>query len=553
MTCAIITPMSEVTTQTLDGALSEVNDWTSSADYEQAIARCNELAAFYPDALRLMQTRARACELSGDMAHAVEDYRRILDITPADARAMVGLARCHADTGQHAEAIISAQQALAFLPNDPDAVRIAGDEEQSPIGRGQLTLVRSWHLGGLTNRAFTAIRRMHDDAPDRTDVQVVLAEMLWRSGFNITTIELCQRILDAQPDCLNAHVILATLWKHIGNTEIALLHQAAVDRLDPDFRATREWLGDAAPYIAREAPAHPQLVALPEMEQVTDHDSAGERDRSAWVDELIAAASPVPPVAPDSATASAPLVSENGKGAPVDVETASDSERIRPTPLEWTPAHNDDDMPAWLTALRTQKPKPMPPEAETDTEDTQPSERDAIESGQVNKPTQTAEATKGSSEAAPVANVDGALISGTPVPDVAPALNAPHNGAKPDTESSQPEAGEAVAAAVSPPPRKRPHRIRTGKIRPPAEDQLEQAHQALAAGDYESAANHYAMLVSAGKKLDIVLTELDAATQRYPHVRRFYTLLGDVYKQMGEINAALLAYHRALGTTEKRD
>ncbi|HEY3288671.1 MAG TPA: hypothetical protein VGK87_00950, partial [Anaerolineae bacterium] len=141
-----------MTTQTLESALAEVNGWISSANFEPAIARCDELAAFYPDALRLIQLRAKACELSGDMAHAVDGYRRILDITPADARAMVGLARCHAIVGSGVEARISAQQALALLPNDPDAVRIAGDEDQNPIGRGQLALAQSWHLGGLANR-----------------------------------------------------------------------------------------------------------------------------------------------------------------------------------------------------------------------------------------------------------------------------------------------------------------------------------------------------------------------------------------------------------------
>ncbi|HEY3288837.1 MAG TPA: tetratricopeptide repeat protein [Anaerolineae bacterium] len=516
----------------------------SRGGFEQAIARCNELAAYYPDALRLIQMHAKASELSGDMTHAVDDYRRILDITPADARAMVGLARCHAILGNGVEARISAQQALALLPGDADAVRIAGDEEPSPIGRGQLALARSWHLGGLANRAFTAIRRMQDLVPDRSDVQVVLAEMLWRSGFNVTTIEHCQRILDAQPDCLNAHVILAILWKHIGNTELAVLHQAAIERLDPGYRSTRDWLGDASPFNVHDVPAHPQPPAPPEPEQETGHTNAVEHERLAWVDDLIAAASPVPPIASDNTALPAPQASENARGQlpAADVEPVSESERLRPIPLEWTPAHNDDDMPAWLTALRTQKPKPMPPEAETDAEEPQAFQRDAVAAAHVNEVTHNAEAVNGSPEDAPVVNASDA-----PAPDAAPAQTASHNGVQHDAEPTQPEADAAKSTQTL---RKRPRRIRNGKIRPLAEDQLELAHQALAAGDCESAANHYAGLINASKKLDIVLTELDAATLRYPHFKRFYTLLGDAYKQMGEINAALLAYHRALGTNE---
>ena len=78
------------------------------------------------------------------------------------------------------------------------------------------------------------------------------------------------------------------------------------------------------------------------------------------------------------------------------------------------------------------------------------------------------------------------------------------------------------------------------------QDLLDLAHKALETGDTEGAADHYATLVKAGKKLEILLAELEAAAHAHPKVRRFLTLLGDVQMRKGDVNAALIAYHRAL-------
>src|SRR5690349_18197768 len=118
--------MSELTTLTLDAALSEVAEWITAVNYEQAIARCNELISSYPDAVRVYRARAQAFELSGDAARACDDYTRVLEIVPADQRSMVGLARCYLSTDQPQEAVIVARQALDFAPKDVDALQIAG-------------------------------------------------------------------------------------------------------------------------------------------------------------------------------------------------------------------------------------------------------------------------------------------------------------------------------------------------------------------------------------------------------------------------------------------
>ena len=567
--------MTEVTTLTLQDALSEVGGWIAGSSYEQAIERCDEMAAFYPDAVRLLWARARAYELLGDMARASDDYCRIVDITPADARAMVGLARCQANAGQHAESTVNALQALAFLPNDPDALHIAGNIEDGPVARGEIAMARSLFRGGIINRAFASMRRMITTVPDRADVQIALAEMLWRSGFKVSTVELCQSILDAQPDCLNAHIILAALWAQIGNMDIAGVHQAAVERLDPDYRAAREWLEEASPFVVRDVAAYPQPIPREEVDQPLEQGVDSELDRSAWVDELIAAASPVAP------TPEAPALPPTENRAPdlmdakadpdADAEAYAEGEGvIGTTPLEWSPAHAEDqaeDIPAWLTALRTEKA----PETVAETDPDQPIERAADENDALHRSTRTGTVTKWSPEPPPTVTLTVASApSGTaPVPapviqtpqapplelqvgvatdeSLAPAIPSPTPAPEFAPVSDIPEIGSSFPA------RKKARKARVAKPKLSTDNLLDMAHKALETGDYEVAADHYATLVRAGKKLDTLLAELDAAAQAYPRVPHFYTLLGDVYKRKGDIDAALIAYHRALATAETRD
>jgi tetratricopeptide (TPR) repeat protein len=212
--------MSDLSTLTLDAALSEVSEWVAAHQLEQAIQRCNELLAAYPVAVRVIRARAQALEADGQAAQATDDYRRVLEILPTDEASLLGLARCLAATDQHSEAATLARQALDYAPQNAEALQIAGDELAGKQPDGKIARSRDLLKGGISGRAITLMRRMNEAEPDRTDVQVLLAEMLWRNGIRISSAELCQAILDDQPDCLNAHVILSAIWAQAGNADL---------------------------------------------------------------------------------------------------------------------------------------------------------------------------------------------------------------------------------------------------------------------------------------------------------------------------------------------
>jgi hypothetical protein len=150
-------------------------------------------------------------------------------------------------------------------------------------------------------------------------------------------------------------------------------------------------------------------------------------------------------------------------------------------------------------------------------------------------------------------------VDGTPSTDVLPAGDGqPADDGQPPTgdqsltsdqspveSTPAPEAApEAVKLVTT--PRKRVRKAKVPKARQSNDEKLSLARMELEAGRYDEAAEHYAGLIAAGKKLDTVLADLDAVTHAHPDVRRFHALLGDVYTRKGDVNAALMAYHRAL-------
>ena len=585
--------MSDLSTLTLDAALSEISEWVAAHQFEQAFQRCNELLAAYPAAVRVIRARAQALESSEEPAQAIDDYRRVLEILPTDDASLLGLARCLNATDQRSEAATLARQVLDYAPQNAEALQIASDELIGKPPDGIIARSRALLRGGITGRAITLMRRINEAEPDRTDAQALLAEMLWRNGVRITTAELCQAILDDQPDCLNAHVILSAIWAQAGNSDLEALHHRAIEPLDPDYRQTYEWLGDASPLQPRDVPALPNAPAQPsagveasaaEPAEQEPPAEDGDRDRSAWVDDLIASSGPVTPLPPQEAPTRVPsptdtAISESEVYAGEVTDTA---------PLEWAPAESDhvsavdeamSELPQWLRDLQAsaahepaveeaEAPSSSAPAEEDETEPEPPlaeGEVLALETDwtpvTVEPPSPSEpEALSTEPDELSTAPADAAPASEPGEPEEPPATSddAPPEDVEPPAataaeeipvESSPALPVVDVPAPVKPmaPARKHGHKGKgKSKARLGNDEVLAQARKALEAGRYDEAADHYGNLISAGKKLDVVLADLDVATHAYPDVRRFHALLGDAYTRKGDVNAALIAYHRAL-------
>ncbi len=282
--------MANLTSLTLNEALTEAARWLTASECQKAIDRCEDLLSAYPDAVRVLNIRARALQACGEIARASQDYARVLEITPADAQAMTGLMQCQLRLGRINDAAITAALLLDYDPANRDAARLVARAGVRSLGEpGRVLSAKSKYASGLTHRAIGELRAMLEMTTDRPDLQAVLAELTWRDNQRIATTELCQNLLDTQLDCLNAHAVLYALWTRFGVTSLAQEHLAALERFDPDHRETCDWLGGVSPLGVHDVPAQPPPEP-PAKPKIADEE---ERERAEWVDQLAASSVPI--------------------------------------------------------------------------------------------------------------------------------------------------------------------------------------------------------------------------------------------------------------------
>ncbi|MFN4294146.1 MAG: hypothetical protein ACK4JD_08445, partial [Thermoflexales bacterium] len=350
---------------------------------------------------------------------------------------------------------------------------------------------------------------------------VALAHALWEAGLRVAAAEACQCILDIQPDCLNAHALLLTLWRQIGPPGLEQAHLNAVERLDPDHRYVKALLGDDSPL---------EVVSVPAVRQPSAHPTAEAEalDRADWVDDLVAAASSAPkpleriaqPVSPDdvahpldrddaliAAASSGEFAAAVAGDDVVHLDDAAGAgDDVIPVesliPLEWEEAEDmsgegDEAASAWLTDVADAAPGDFVP--------TRPQLTTPDEAGR-----------------------------------------APSAGAWPEWEAN----GVAIPARVAEPKQHAPRRVASSAplAGPTAASRAAAAREAISQGRWQEAVSLYekAIALGRGRALDEIIADLEALRAAQPLTRAAHELLGMAYARKGDMDAALEAYHRAM-------
>jgi tetratricopeptide (TPR) repeat protein len=333
---------------TLSDALSEVDTALAASDNERAAGLASELLLAYPNAVAVLRHRARALAASGRALQAAEVHRRVLEILPSDGEAMAGLARTLHTAGQPTEAREAARQSLDYLPGDGALKQIASDGQ--PFEPDQVSLhffkARADMMTGMTRRSIDRLRTVVAQWPDRADARVALMQALWRDGSRIGAAEQAQAILDDYPNCLNAHLLLLEIWRTAGASDMELVHQRAIEQVDPDHRVSHALMGTQSPLQVKDVPARPAPVDEPAP---LDEDPLARED---WVENLVAASLALPKPL-DQLREQADMPAADAVEADVDTESpaseASDDEAdflSTFSPLEWSTANDLSEEPA---------------------------------------------------------------------------------------------------------------------------------------------------------------------------------------------------------------
>ena len=261
--------MAQVSLRTCE---NEIRGLIGAGDFDKAITVGQHVLQYYPKYLIIYGFLAEACLGKGFYDEAADLFSRILAVDPESVSARMGLSQVYEATGNIAEAIVQMRAAFDLAPSLKQTHRelrrllqLESGELPPKLKLSRQGLGRIYLRGELYTQAADEFEALLRENPDQIDVEVSLAEALWRDSQRIRAIEVCQNILNKLPYCLKAHLILAETWMRSDREDEAQAHIKFIREIDPEGALAYRFMGEASPV--------PQVsVTLPEptAERVPD-------------------------------------------------------------------------------------------------------------------------------------------------------------------------------------------------------------------------------------------------------------------------------------------
>ncbi|WP_420642652.1 hypothetical protein [Candidatus Leptofilum sp.] len=189
----------------------------------EAVEHCRHILHHYPRHIDTYRVMGKALLEKQEYDSASDLFLRILGADPNDFISHVGLSIVYQEESQYDQALWHLERAFEIQPYN---VAIQGELRQLyttetesrpgviPLTRG--ALARLYMQGELYQQAISELRRILAEEPERIDLQVLLAEALWRDDQRIDAEEVCLNIMEALPNCIVANAILAEIWLQTG-------------------------------------------------------------------------------------------------------------------------------------------------------------------------------------------------------------------------------------------------------------------------------------------------------------------------------------------------
>jgi tetratricopeptide (TPR) repeat protein len=175
-----------------------------------------------------------------DVAGAEHAFADVLQRDPQSSAAYAGLSKIAESLGDQDSALAYAQVAWENAPRQSDLRdRVATLSEQLYGQGGRLHLTRaaltSLHFqAGRWSRAAAEAAGVLNEHPDRVDVQLRLAEALWRRGSLAAAGNACRSVLATSPSSVLALLMLADVERQQNQPEAAAEHLEQARKIDPD-------------------------------------------------------------------------------------------------------------------------------------------------------------------------------------------------------------------------------------------------------------------------------------------------------------------------------
>jgi tetratricopeptide (TPR) repeat protein len=257
---------------TIAEALQQAQQAIDGGDYGSATTTCLQLVNQFPGYASAHRLLGDAYREQGQPDDAERAFAAALARNPRHPGTSLGLGLIAEDKGANEAALAFCQVAWELAPHQTAlrepltrvSLRRYGSDGELQLTHAALAQLHA--RSSRLRRAISEYRLALAALPARTDLKVGLLEALWRLGSDDEALLLAREIVEQQPECAPALVVLADLEHRSGNNRRADEVLKQLRGVDPDGALVAEML----PLNARAA--HQFLALAPAAVPFLDED-----------------------------------------------------------------------------------------------------------------------------------------------------------------------------------------------------------------------------------------------------------------------------------------
>lgn len=225
---------------TLREYIREIGILIDNEHLDEAIAHCQHILQVYPKHLETYRQLGKAYLEANRFTDAADVFQRVLSAVPGDFVSHVGMAVIREDEGNLDAAIWHMERAYESNPANTaiheELRRLISERDGTAPQKIRLTrgaLAHMYARGEMYQQAIVELQTSLEEEPDRPDLQVLLAEMYWRTGQRVEAAEVCSEILEELPFCQEANRIMAAMLQTTDQAEEGTVYHRRLAALDP--------------------------------------------------------------------------------------------------------------------------------------------------------------------------------------------------------------------------------------------------------------------------------------------------------------------------------
>ena len=293
--CVLCKKVFYVSTINLHKYHDQINLLLEDSQYSLASNHCRYILQQYPRHVDTYRLLAKALIEQGDYSGATQLFQRVLSADPNDFISHAGLSVVYREGDVLTQSLWHLERAYEIEPyngaiqqelkslyiefSELKAKQQRGDvevdvPESLPLTKG--ALARLYIQGELYAQAIDVLREALAEDIDRIDLEVLLAEALWRDNQRVAAVQICLQVLEKLPNCITANAILAEIWLQTGRTDEAQQYLQDLQALTLMDVACQDLESPAGSAFQPEG-----AIALPAVFEV---DRMGDDDMSSMMD-----------------------------------------------------------------------------------------------------------------------------------------------------------------------------------------------------------------------------------------------------------------------------